>query len=85
MLIAWFAAFVIGFVIILSFNEFTLSKEWLIAVIWALSLIKWASILLFPTNFWNFAKIFTKTKHFNLISFSVIILGLLLMYLGFLG
>ena len=83
MLIAWMVAFVIGFIIILSFNEFTLSKEWLVAVFWVLSLLKWVNILLFPKSFSKFAKKFTKTKHFDLIWMFVTVLGLLLMYLGF--
>lgn len=85
MLIAWFAALVIGFVMVISFNDFTLSKEWLISVIWAISFIKWATILLFPHFFSKIAKSFTKAKYFNLMWFTVIVLSILLMYLGFIG
>ncbi len=85
MLISWMSALVIGILIVLNFNTFTLSKEWLVAVIWVISLIKWANILLFPNSFSKFAKLFISKKHFDLIWMSVTVLGLLLMYLGLLA
>lgn len=81
--IGGYIAFVIGFIILMYFNTFTMTKEWLVSIVWLMALIKWISLLLFPKFMVKFTKSFTKKENFNLIWFSITILWILLMYLGF--
>ncbi|MFK7780245.1 MAG: hypothetical protein QM490_03770 [Candidatus Gracilibacteria bacterium] len=78
-------AFVIGFVMVINFNTYTLSKEGLVAILGLLSLIKGAFILLFPKCNKKLTKIFINKKYFDSIGFSIFILGLILIYVGFLS
>ena len=79
----WYMALVIGFVMLLYYNELTLSKEWLVTVFWWIAFIKWIILLQFPNFFKKIPKLFTKKENFSLLSFFVIILGLLLIYLWY--
>lgn len=76
---------VLGFVLILYFHEYTLSKEWLVSVVWIISFLKWLFLILFPELFWRMNKVFTRKKYFSLVWFSVIVISILLLYLWFLG
>ena len=85
MFLGWYIALVIGFTILLYFNELTLSKEWLVAVLWWIAFIKWILLLRFPNFITKISKIFFKKENFSLISFSIIIFWLILIYLGYFG
>lgn len=80
-----YIALATGFVLILFFNELSFSKEWLITILWWMGILKWFILLMSPNFFWNFSKFFTKKENFNLVSFFIIIMWLLLIYLGYFG
>jgi hypothetical protein len=50
-----------------------------------MGILKWFILLMSPNFFWNFSKFFTKKENFNLVSFFIIIMWLLLIYLGYFG
>ena len=79
----WYIALVIGFIILLYYNELTLSKEWLITIFWWIAFLKWIILLRFPNFLKKVPKLFTKKENFSLLSFFVIMLWLLLVYLWY--
>lgn len=78
----WIAAYVIWFLILLNYNNFWFSKEWLIAVIWIISLIKWIILILFPKIYTLFIKPLIKKKTLKLFWFLVLMIWLWIMYLS---
>ena len=83
LLYGWIAAFVIWFIILLSFNNFWLSQEWLVAIIWVLSLIKWVFLILFPKTMMIFSKFFVNKKYIKLIWFTIMLFWALILYCAF--
>ncbi len=83
MFFGWYTALVVGFVLLNFFCNFTMTREGLVAVIWSLALIKWIALILFPKSFNWMTKAIAHKKHFSLVWFSITILWILLMYLGF--
>ena len=83
MFLAGMLAFVLGYAILIFFNEFTLSREGLVTFVGIASLIKWITIFLFPNNFWNFSKTFTNKKYYDLMCFWVTAIWILLCFLAF--
>ena len=81
----WCVALIIWFIIILFFNEWTLTREWVVTFIWWAALVKWIVILLFPKFMVDFTKSFTKPKHYDLTWYSMTVVGILLIYLWFIA
>lgn len=75
----------LGFILLVYYYELAFTREWLITFIWFASLFKWISYLLFPDWFKKLVKLFTKPQYFDLITFFVLAIGIILLYLGFLG
>ena len=82
-LYGWIAAYVTWFVILLFFNDFWYTKDWLVAIIWALSLVKWVFLVLFPKTMMIFSKFFVNKKYIKLIWFIIMLLWTLLLYCAF--
>lgn len=81
--VLWFMALVLGFVMLIFFHEFTLSREWLVSVIWWMSFLKWLMLILFPKMYHWTMKFFSKHRNYDLITFFVIVVSILLLYLGY--
>lgn len=79
----WLFWFVLGLIILYFYYEITFTREWLITFVWFASLFKWLSWLLFPKQFKILVKLFSKPKYFDLITFFILVIGILLIYLGF--
>ncbi len=79
--ISWLLAFVLGFVLLLYYPDINFSKEWLIALIWYLSLIKGMFLLVFPRCFTKLVKFVL--KYYNVYWPLVLLLWLILIYIGF--
>ena len=47
----WYTALAVGFIIITFYNVWTLSADWLITLVWWLSLFKWIFALMNPQWF----------------------------------
>ena len=81
----WCVALIIWFIIILFFNEWTLTREWVVTFIWWAALVKWIVILLFPKFMVDLTKSFTKPKHYDLTWYSMTVVWILLIYLWFIA
>jgi len=69
----WVTSLVIGFILILNFNEWTMTRVWLVTFIWWAALVKWIILLLFPKFMIDLTNAVTKPKYFNLIWYGVTI------------
>ena len=79
----WYASLVIGFIIVNFYREWTLSGDGLITLLWWIALFKWVFALMNPQWFAKFSKVFLKWKSFNMMSYALTIVGILLMYYWF--
>ncbi len=80
MFYGWIAAFIIWFVILLFFNDFWFSKDWLVAIIWLISLIKWIFLLFCPKALVSLTKLLLNKKYINFIWFLILLMWVLILY-----
>ncbi len=79
----WLTAFILWFIMLLFFNDFWYTKDWLVAIIWVISLIKWILLLLFPKYSANFSKMILKKNYIKFLWLMILLLWVLILYYVF--